>query len=417
MDILMLIGYLIPEFPTQTHNFFWNERTALHGLGIETCLISTRRPNEALVSHAWARTAQANTTYLAEISFQEALGTFIELMKLGPRAWFRAIKASTDGCPSRQICYNLALILAAMRLVVLARRQGLAHVHSHSCGRAALIAMIANRLAGISYSLTLHGDMKDYGPQQAVKFRHAAFAIAITRKLRSQIRETLKDDAPTCIGLAPMGVDTAEFKRTAPYRPWSGTDPLRLFSCGRLNFVKGHQDLIRAVGILRDQGMDVVLEIAGEDDMGGVGYRRDLEVLLKDLGLSERVSLLGAVSEKRVLRGLCNSDLFVLASHHEPLGVAIMEALSCGLPVVATNLGGVPELISHGADGHLVSPQNPRVLADAIRRVATDPTMAKAYSDAGRSKIEESFKSDISALELKRLIIAVECSRNSGNWP
>ena len=71
-----------------------------------------------------------------------------------------------------------------------------------------------------------------------------------------------------------MGVNTAVFQRTAPYLPWNGADPLGPVSCGRLNYVKGHQDLIRAVRILRDQGIDAVLEIAGEDDVGGSGYQR-----------------------------------------------------------------------------------------------------------------------------------------------
>ena len=199
-----------------------------------------------------------------------------------------------------------------------------------------------------------------------------------------------------------MGVNTAVFQRTAPYLPWNGTDPLRLFSCGRLNYVKGHQDLIRAVRILRDQGIDVVLEIAGEDDVGGSGYRKILEVLVTELGLSGSVSLLGAVSEKRVLQGLCEAHIFVLASHHEPLGVAIMEALSCATPVIATNRGGVPELIDHGIDGYLVTPEDPDILADAIRGLAFDETIANAFSGAGRTKVEKSFRSDISARELKR---------------
>src|ERR1035437_3267699 len=169
----MHIGYLIPEFPGQTHNFFWTERDALRKIGVETCLISTRRPNEVLVSHSWAKAAQAETSYLAEVGIIEALAIIIDLAGLGPKAWLRAIKASAEGCPPKQIFFNLALIFFAMRLVILVRSRGLVHVHSHSCGPAALIAMLANRLAGVSYSLTLHGEMIDY-PQQNIKFRYAS---------------------------------------------------------------------------------------------------------------------------------------------------------------------------------------------------------------------------------------------------
>jgi colanic acid/amylovoran biosynthesis glycosyltransferase len=400
----MQIGYLIPEFPGQTHNFFWNEKSALREHGIETYLVSTRRPNEALVSHSWARQAQQQTIYLAEINASSAFEVFSEYIKLGPAAWWRAIRASMDGCPPKQIFNNLALTFMAMRLIVLLRRRGIAHVHAHSCGRVALIAMLANRLAGVSYSLTLHGGLEDYGPQQPIKFRYAAFAITITRKLLAELRERLAQDAPRNIGLAPMGVDTTVFKRSRTYEPWDGNARLRLFSCGRLNYVKGHQDLIRAVRILSDLGLNVALEIAGEDDVGGSGYRKGLEALIKELDLTDEVALLGAVSESRVLQGLCEAHVFALASHHEPLGVAIMEALSCGAPVVATNLGGVPELIDDGIDGYLVPPKDPKVLAEAIRYVASDPALARAFSNAGRTKIEKSFRSDVSAVELKRLI-------------
>ena len=159
-------------------------------------LISTRRPNKALVSHAWAPIAEADTVYLAEPGAPETLLTLVEFAKFGPRAWSRVLKAAIEGCPPKLLLYNLVLLFHGTRLVRLMRRSGLSHVHSHSCGHAGLIAMLANRLAGISYSLTLHGDLKDYGPQQPVKFRYAAFAITITQKLRSQIRETLKDDTP-----------------------------------------------------------------------------------------------------------------------------------------------------------------------------------------------------------------------------
>ena len=137
--------------------------------------------------------------------------------------------------------------------------------------------MLANRLADISYSLTLHGDLPDYGGQQKVKWRYAAFAITITHRLDRQVRQQLSHDLPPHLGLAPMGVDSAIFKRRRAYEPWTGKGPLRLFSCGRLNYVKGHQDLICAVSMLQQSGINISLEIAGEDEFGGKGFRSELE--------------------------------------------------------------------------------------------------------------------------------------------
>jgi glycosyltransferase involved in cell wall biosynthesis len=400
----MRIAYLIPEFPSQTHAFFWRERAALKKIGIATYLLSTRRPPKAVISHDWATQAESETVYLADIGFRDVLEIGGECVRLGPKAWTRAIKAAQEGCPPRAWIINIALMFFAVRLITFMRAKKLSHIHSHSCANSALIALFANRLANISYSLTLHGDLSDYGRQQNVKWRYAAFAITITHRLNNQVRQQLCHDVPASLGLAPMGVDPTVFKRRKVYEPWTGKGPLRLFSCGRLNYVKGHQDLIHAVSILKESSINVYLEIAGEDELGGEGFRHELHTLIVNLKLGENIVLLGAVPERRVFEGLEAAHLFVLASHHEPLGVAIMEAMSCETPVIATNLGGVPELIDHGVDGYLVSPQDPSSLAEAIAYLAQNPPLAKRLSAAGRTKIKQRFNSDVSAVELKRLL-------------
>jgi len=400
----MEIAYLIPEFPGQTHSFFWRERIALSEIGVATHLVSTRRPPSAIISHDWAIQAQSETFYLSEIRLTDFLRTAVQLMRFGPTAWLKSIKAAMDGCPLRKLPLNFAFIFFAVRLIAFMRIKGVTHVHSHSCADCALLAMLANQLAGVSYSLTLHGDLQDYGAQQAVKWRHAAFAITITRRLHRQVSRLVVKELPRKVEIAPMGVDVRIFRRLKSYEPWNGEGPLRLFSCGRLNRIKGHQDLIRAVSILKRSGLSVHLEIAGEDETGGRGFRTELDTLIVDLHLVKEVILLGAVGEKRVLEGLQAAHIFVLSSRHEPLGVAIMEALSCETPVIATNIGGIPELINHGVNGHLVPPQDPVALAISIRDLANNPSLARKYSASGRLRIETSFNSSLSAMELKRLL-------------
>jgi colanic acid/amylovoran biosynthesis glycosyltransferase len=404
----MRIGYLIPEFPGQTHIMFWRERAALQRLGITTCLVSTRRPPIRIRSHDWADQAERGTFYLADIGFLDIFRVFRQFVGFGPTAWTRAAKAVFSGNSLKDSLFNLALLPVAVRLVTFMRVNGLAHVHSHSCANAALVAMLANRLGSISYSLTLHGDLEDYGRQQKLKWRYAAFAITITERLRKQIHQELGKDIVASIGLAPMGVNPEIFRRTERYAHWTAGGPLRLFSCGRLNPSKGHQDLIRAVALLKESGLSVHLEIAGEDEAGGSGYHCDLSNLITDLQLKENVVLLGAVNEQRVLEGLKTAHLFVLASHSEPLGVAIMEAMSCETPVVATNAGGVPELIEHGVDGFLTSPGDPDALAEAISHLAGNANLSEQFSTSGRKKIVQSFNSNLSAATLARLLEEME---------
>ena len=392
------VGILVPEFPGQTHSFFWRELASLEAQGVEGVLISTRRPPPGLVCHDWTELAVARTHYLIPPKAGLILPTIGALLASpsGLAACARSILQAT-GMDVRGKARLMALAAAGAELKAFAQTKGLIHVHAHSAGDAAHVALFAKLLGGPNYSLTLHGPLADYGPNQREKWRHAAFGIVITKTLRRELEAALGDALPSRLAVAPMGVAVAKYVRTRPYEAWDGMGPLRVFSCGRLNPVKGHDDLARAVLKLRNQGLNVQLRIAGEDDKGGSGYRKKLEGIIADLGLSEHVTLLGAISEERVRSELSEAHVFALGSHHEPLGVAIMEAMALSVPVVVTSAGGVPELVDDGVDGLLVDPRSPHQMADQIRRVACSPDFSLQLARAARVKIEQQFDSSISA--------------------
>lgn len=391
------LGYLIPQFPGQTHIFFWRELEALQARGVQPVLLSTRPPPPGLISHEWSAEATARTTYLARMDPAAALGG---LVRLPPGDLLSAPRGEP-----RAFLRDMAMsIPAARRLVDHARREGIDHVHAHSCGRAALIAALAFRMGGPRYSLTLHGPLEDYGPGQRYKWRHAAFATIITEKLRAEAETELAGYLPSRIAVQAMGVDTGRLSRDTPWQPPRPGEPLRIMSCGRLNQVKGHQDLLQAIRMLRNAGHDARLVIAGEDDAGGTGYRRVIEARIAELGLDDAVTLLGAVSEGEVRRHLLEAHVFALASWHEPLGVALMEAMSCEVPTIGTAAGGVAELIRDGQDGILVPPRDPPAMADAILRLAGDPDLARRLGPAGRERIVSGFGAEAGAETLIRLV-------------
>lgn len=391
------LGYLIPQFPGQTHIFFWRELEALQARGVQPVLLSTRPPPPGLISHEWSAEAAARTTYLARMDPAAALGG---LVRLPPGDLLSAPRGEP-----RAFLRDMAMsIPAARRLVDHARREGIDHVHAHSCGRAALIAALAFRMGGPRYSLTLHGPLKDYGPGQRYKWRHAAFATIITEKLRAEAETELAGYLPPRIAVQAMGVDTGRLSRDTPWQPPRPGEPLRIMSCGRLNQVKGHQDLLEAIRMLRDAGHDARLVVAGEDDAGGTGYRRVIEARIAELGLDDAVTLLGAVSEGEVRRHLLEAHVFALASWHEPLGVALMEAMSCEVPTIGTAAGGVAELIRDGQDGILVPPRDPPAMTDAILRLAGDPDLARRLGQAGRERIVSGFGAEAGAETLIRLV-------------
>ena len=394
-------AYLVPQFPGQTHIFFWREIAALEAQGVTPVLYSTTVPPSGLISHRWSQEAMARTTYLA--SRNPAL-----LMAILPRLPWGLILKEARRLPKDEAKTFLKDVIisapAAEKLARDCKRRGITHIHAHSCGRAALIAALAHHAHGLSYSLTLHGPLQDYGVGQRFKWRGAAFVSVITRALLDLLPGQLGDALPKRLPLQPMGVDTSAFRRDAPYVPPVPGEPLRVFSCGRLNVVKGHQDLMQAVRLMIDRGQPVNLEIAGEDDAGGGGFHKELDTRIVELGLEDHVTLLGAISAEAVRDKLMSSHVFVLASWSEPLGVAYMEAMSCEVPTIGTDAGGVPELITSGEDGILVPPKDPEALAEALMQLAADPEKAQSLAKTGRARVVADFDSSRGADMLVREI-------------
>ena len=391
------IGYLIPEFPAQTHNFFWREISIIESMGVKIDLVSTKHPPSRIMSPTWSLEAQQRTTYL--FPPQQFVNIFLELLRCGPRGWLRCLqavlKAKRISLVDRLRLF--ALVFIGAELSYLARSCSWKHLHVHSCGDAANIAMFASLLSRLPYSITLHGPIIDYGPNQEQKWAFAKYGIVITQKLYAEVNHCLAGYLPERVEIAPMGINYLLFNRKNQYSSWNGNGSYRVFSCGRLNPCKGHADLIAAVKMLRDRGINAELEIAGEDELGGNGYRKELEHLIQQLCLNDAVRLLGAVPEDVVKQGLEQAHVFALASWHEPLGVAIMEAMAMELPVVVTGAGGVKELVEEGVDGLLVEPYAPDQLANAIAQLADDSELSIRLGKAGREKVVRDFHSKRSA--------------------
>jgi len=407
------LGYLVPEFPGQTHAFFWREIQELRRRGVEPVLLSTRPPPRRLMSHAWGAQAASQTTYLTPLRVRGAIDAARGLLRAGPRRLARTLGVwrRSEARNLRARLRLLGLTIVAARMAEIARKKQLNHVHAHSCADAANLCLFASQLADLPYSMTLHGPLKDYGPNQRMKWSHASFAIVITQRLRREAQAALDGAAPADLPVAPMGVDVSHWRRASAYAPWRGDEPLRIFSCGRLNPCKGHADLIHAVQLLGLRGVRATLEIAGEDEQGGEGYRKTLERIIAEMKLEDSVTLLGAVSEDRIREGLERAHVFALASLHEPLGVAIMEAMAMGAPVVATGEGGVKELIRDGEDGLLAQAREPESLARAIVRVAQSSDYAQQLASAAREKVSRDFHSGVSAEVLGSRVTGRERAR------
>lgn len=401
----MRIAYLTPEFPGQTHAFIWREHQFLQEDGVDIDIISTKLPPQQIRSQTWAKEAEALTTYLLPLTFKDVLRAGGEVLRAGPMGWFRCLSdiVQAKGVTPAQRLKLVAVALVSGKLVWLARNRGWSHIHVHSCAESAHIAMFASRLSGMTYSLALLGPtLEQYGPNQEYKWKHAEFGLAISKLLYEHVQKTLAGYLPARLEFAVMAVDTAAFQRSQSYQPWSGDRPFKVYSCGRLNPVKGHKYLIEAIHQLRQQGLNVHLQIAGEDEKGGTGYRKEIERLVQERNMADCVELLGAVSEDQNHQYLQAADLFAMGSLNEGISVAAMEAMALEMPVVMTRVGGMHELIDSGVNGILVPAEQADALADAIAQVMQDPTFALQLSQSARQKVVENFDSRLGAKVLLR---------------
>jgi len=396
------LGYLVPEFPRQTHIFFWRECEQLRHRGVEPVFLSTRRPPPAACPHEFRDRAAAATHYIFPPPAASVIG-----MLTRPVGTIRALRYWLGlGGSIKERLRHLGLLACAAHLASYCRRNDVSHVHVHSCGQAALLAAFAQRLGGLGYSLTLHNALEDHGPHQRAKWRHARFAVVVTQRLLAEVKREIGSDLPPTY-VASMGVDLETFRRTTTYQPADPSGPVRIFACGRLHPGKRHDVLIRAVARLRADGIDTRLTIAGEDADSGTGqFRRSLESLIAELGLQDSARLPGAMSEADVRRELEASHVFALSSDTEALGIVLVEAMAMSVPVVTTAVGGTTELVRDGENGLAVPPGDPPAMAAAIHKIAADPSLAERFSEAGRATVEAGFGSDRSATTIVAALMA-----------
>ena len=390
------LGYLVPEFPGQTHVFFWREVEALRRRGVKVHLVSTGRPFPVICKHAFAKEALAETHYLYPPRFLDSLvGTLRSTRKLGEAR--RYISAIQD---RQSALRRWSLVIAAIELIEWARRHGIEHVHGQSCANSAHVLALSNAMSGLQYSLTLHGDLEVYGSDHWIKMKNAKFVSAVGQHLIRQIIRTSGFPHERLFSTF-MGLDVDRFASIARARQYD-SETFRIITVARLNQTKGHLYALDALAKVRDAGVAVHYTIAGEGS-----FRNAIVTRIEDLGLGNCVTLTGSLSEEEVLSELARADLFILPSFGsgEAWPVSVMEAMAAGLPVVATRIGATEEMIAHNHDGFLVAQRDSEGLFSLIELLARDPDLRKQTSRNARETAERRFDVRDSSRKLLEAIL------------
>lgn len=397
-------AYVLLWFPLSSETFVFREVLQLQALGLPI--------------HAY-------TAYGASLKgcSQEMRDFQGPLTRLGMAAWWRILRAFGRECIKRSqhtwglmreglfrrmrcletLAENTWCFFAAFRLAELLRQDGMELIHTPWGNGPGTMAWIASRLTGIPFIMT--GRAGDIYPPDGVLAEKLRDAILVRTNNAANVRYLADQCPPGQEDKVRLVYNSLTFKSrmqsAVPMEP-----PYRILAVGRLVRTKGFDVLLTAMARLKRENFACRLTLVGD------GWRRrSLQRQIRRLHLEDAVDMPGFVPHDHLLRFMAGHDMLVMPSVVDETGDrdgipnVIMEALSNRLPVVATDVCGITEVVRHGETGLIVPQRDPAELARAIRRMAEDREAALRMAESGKTLVETMFDADVNI----RALFALYC--------
>ena len=391
-------AYLFERFPSFGQTFCYREVAELDRQDVVPPIFSIRNPKDE-PPQDWDTQIVERVHYLPdEKELLEEVRSAAKKRKIGTD-----IVGALDEWGRRTDFLRLyQAIYIGLRL----RKMGIDHVHAHFAGMAARTAFWINKFFSIPFSFTAHANdifspwQFEIGLDRLVDAAHVI--VTETDYAARFLRERFSDRGDR-VHRIYNGLDLAEFGRA----DFSSSPPL-IIAVGRLIPKKGFSDLIRACAMLVERGKSFRSEIFGEGPL-----KSELNAQIDELRLQNNVVLTGAKPQTELRRRLAEANVFVLPSIIDPDGgmdnlpTVIMEAMAAGLPVVSTNIGGIPEMVIEKETGFLVQSGDATAMADAIETVIGDLSLAAKLGLSGYERARALFSIEKNVRELSALIKTV----------
>jgi colanic acid/amylovoran biosynthesis glycosyltransferase len=331
----MRIGYVINVFPKLSETFIAVEMAELRRRDVEILAVSLRTPTETLRHPIIESSGLLDRTIYPPIEGLAAL---------------------------REFKPNL--------------------LHAHFATEPTAAARDFARTLNVPFTFTAHGYdiFRKPPPDFAARAADASAVVTVSRANAQYIQQQF-NVPPAKVHVIPCGVNTSLFK-PAPEQP----NGVPLVVCvARHVVVKNLSLLLRALSILAESNVTFRAVLIGDGPC-----HEELKELSRDLRLDKQVEFLGSATQDQVLPWLQRANVAVLSSQNEGMPVSLMEATACGVPVVATAVGGIPELVRDGVTGFLTPPE-PQPFAAALRRLLEQPDLARQMGAAAREDAEQRF--------------------------
>jgi colanic acid/amylovoran biosynthesis glycosyltransferase len=366
------VAYLANQFPSPVEPYIIDEIQELRKRAVTVIPCSAR--HASLTLDSGLSVFNAETLYLQPLRIKLAIhATFLCILKfpLLRDLFYRVILQGSE--PLRKRLRTLLHTWLGVYYALLIKRSRPTHIHVHHGYFSSWIAMVAARLLGIDFSITLHGsDLLLHPAYLDVKLKHCSLCVTISEFNRQHILERYPEIPPAKIIVRRMGVDAGNDHIELPRR-----GSLTMLAVGRLHPVKDHVFLVRACRALKDRGVSFSCLIAGEGP-----ERASIEALIRELDLRDDIALLGHLSRQQLDIHYAAAELVVLTSRSEGIPLVLMEAMVRGKPVLAPAITGIPELVLDGKNGFLYHPGS---LEDFVTRVELVRRCESALGPLGRA--------------------------------
>jgi len=374
----MRVAYLLASFPNTSETFILNEIAEAQRQGIEVRIFSLLKPNGEC-HHATARSLMSKVEYLPEVKKPGLLKGLLFHLYFVFKYHYHYLSALLFTLKQKQqnpIIFWTFKISVIYAYHILKFKPHL--IHTHFAYDSCRLTMLISKIIGIPYTLTIHGwgDLYHHPPSDLRTIMlNTKKTITVCEYNLNYILDTYQIPKDR-ITIIRCGIPTEFFSSAISY---DKRIPGLIISVGRLHYHKAFHILIAACKLLADRHVPFLCQIIGDGDL-----RKDLQEQIESSHLESRVQLIGARSYEQVREIMCKAEIFAMSSAVETVGLAVVEALASEVPVVATRVYGVPEMVVDDETGFLCEPGNPVCIADHLEKLLCQDDLRKYMGSKGR---------------------------------
>lgn len=392
-----VLGMILKGYPRISETFISNEILLLEQLGFTIHIFSMRHPREPFC-HDSVNQIRAKVDYLPETISGNVLKLLYHALILAvknPFLFAGALRmAGRRFLRTRKSATIKHLLQAGYLVHRLLPGSGVAHLHAHFAHSPTSVAMFASKLSRIPFSFTAHAkDIYTSDPRQlSEKIELSCFAATCTN-YNLRYLNGLSNNTATPIHRIYHGIDISLFSESTDKKINTAAKiPYKVITVARLTPKKGLPTVLKAIRYLCDRGIPVKHALIGDGD-----DRKKIVQLIKDLGLEQITRLHGTLPHHEVLEYYRNADLFVLGCEVAPNGDrdgipnVFLESMAMGVPVVATQVSAISELVEDGSTGLLVQPGCPENMGEAMLRLLNDNSLRQKIILGARNRVIREF--------------------------